>query len=325
MHLFLHCVYRRDAIDRYLHLISFMPLFCVIAGIALDAAGILTHHFYPVEYTGARRLAGTTIPAYLGFYGFVAFFVCCRQILRTGRRGYYVVAGINLLIILMTGTRMPVLMAAIMGVAVMFFAPQQNLSLTVRLKVAIAGAVLLAGAVFVLWPEIEPRLMDTTGGGTSGRNFIWEYYIQEIRKNPWFGRGVGSGVILLDTIDDYRVAFTNAAHNEYLRILMDGGIVGLVLVVTAIAWWVRSECRFMLKDDRVLFLAFMVTFALASFTDNTLSSPPTLITFFTLALMIQSARQRATRSAPSSAMAGPVAPPRSPPRPRTLIQPAPGE
>jgi hypothetical protein len=74
----------------------------------------------------------------------------------------------------------------------------------------------------------------------------------------------------------------------------------------------------MLKDDRVLFLAFMIAFALASFTDNTLSSPPTLITFFTLAVVVQSARQRA-------AMAGQVAAPQFPPGSRASVHPAPGE
>jgi teichuronic acid biosynthesis protein TuaE len=319
--LFLHCVYQRETIDRYLNMIALMPLFCVVGGIFLDAAGI--HNFYPAEYsTGVHRLGGMTIPAYLAFYGYVAFFVCCYQILKTSRRGYYLLGGINLLIILMTGTRTPMLMAAILGVAIMFFAPQQSLKYSVRVKVAFAGSVLFAAALFVLWPQIEPRLFGTAGGGTSGRSFIWAYYIAEIAKNPWFGRGFGSGVILLDTIDDYRVDYTNAAHNEYLRILMDGGIVGLVMLIVGMALWVRSECRFMLKEERVLFLAFMLTFVLASFTDNTLSSPPTLVTFFTLSLMIQRARQRAKVPAPTPVGARLVAPPRRPP---TSMQPAPGQ
>jgi O-antigen ligase len=184
-----------------------------------------------------------------------------------------------------------------------------------------AGTVLLIGILFVLWPQLEPRLLgQSSGGGTSGRNFIWEYYITEIGKSPWFGRGVGAGVILLDTIDDYRVAYTNAAHNEYLRLLMDGGIVGLVLVLVAMALWVRSECRYMVKAERVLFLGFMLTFILASFTDNTLSSPPTLVLFFTLAVMIQRARQRMWELPPAPVLAMPAEP-----RPPPSMRPVAGE
>jgi hypothetical protein len=63
----------------------------------------------------------------------------------------------------------------------------------------------------------------------------------------------------------------------------------------------------------------MVAFAIATFTDNTLSSPPTLVTFFTLALMIQRARQRATDMASVRVTAT------APPRPPQSMQPAPGE
>jgi O-antigen ligase len=252
----------------------------------------------------------------------MAFFVCCYQILKTGRRSYYLLAAVNLIIILMTGSRLPMFMAAMVGVALWLFASQQSLSWSVRLKVAIAGAVLLTGALYVWWPSLEARLYGTVGGGTSGRTFIWEYYIREISQNPWFGRGVGSGVSLLDTIDDYRINYTNAAHNEYLRILMDGGIIGLVMFVVAMVWWVVSECRFMQRDERVLFLGFMISFAIATYADNTLSSPPTLVIFFVLALIIQRVRQRAI----GTAQVQTAAPLRPPPRHfHRSIQPAQGE
>jgi O-antigen ligase len=312
--MFLHCVYRREAIDRYLDMVAIIPLICIAVGILAAVIGL--RPLFKAEYTGAMRLQGMSIAAYLAFNAFAAFFICCYQILRAPRRRYYLIAGINLLIILMTGTRMPMLMAAIVGVAVMLFAPQQSLRWSVRIKLAYAGAVLLAGALFVLWPSLEARLTGTSGGGTSGRTFIWAYYMTEIEKSPWFGRGIGSGVVLLPE-DDYHVDYTNAAHNEYLRILMDSGIVGLAIFVVAMIWWVRMECRFMLKDERVLFIAFMVAYAIATFTDNTLSSPPTLVIYFTLALIIYRARQRARELVPAPLVTESMVSrrPFSPPRP----------
>jgi O-antigen ligase len=188
---------------------------------------------------------------------------------------------------------MPMMLAATLTGTFMLFAPKQIFSLSSRINIAVAGTIVLAGALVVLWPQIEPRLIGHTAPGSSGRDIIWDYYLEAIGKNPWFGRGVGSGVSLLPTIDDYRIEYTNAAHNEYLRITMDGGIVGLVLVFGAIAYWVWLESRFMARPVRILFLCFMADFALASFTDNTLSSPFTLLMFFTLALITQRARQEA--------------------------------
>jgi O-antigen ligase len=309
--MFLHCVYRRDAIETYLKLIAFLPLFSVVAGLVVQAAGI--RPAIQLEYTGAMRLQGMNIAAYLAFFGYAAFFVCLYQVMTTGRRGYYVLAGINLMIILLTGTRMPTLMAAVLSVAVLLFAPQRSFRMSSRITVVIAGLVLMSAFFYVFWPQIEPRIFGRTAAGSAGRDVIWSIYMDAISKNPWFGRGIGSGVVLLPSIDDYRVAFTNAAHNEYLRILMDGGYVGLIMFMSAMAWWVRSECRHMLKEEQVLFIAFWATFLLYSFTGNSLSSPPTLVVFFTVALVVQRARQRVAEMAPWTGTARRMAIPRSTP------------
>jgi O-antigen ligase len=102
--------------------------------------------------------------------------------------------------------------------------------------------------------------------------------------------------VFLDTIDNPWLNIS-AAHNEYLRLTMDSGIVGLLTFVAAMVWWVRSELRFMLREERVVFLTFMLMFPLASVVENMLTSSPTLFFFFTLAMMVQRARERGTELA----------------------------
>jgi O-antigen ligase len=292
--LFLHCIYRREAIDRYLNCIAWMPLVSVALGMAFDVAGL--RPAYRAEYTGAMRISGMTIPAYLGYFAYTGFFVSVYQLLVNGKRNQFWPAGINFLIIMLTGTRMPMAMAAVLGSVVLLIAPQRSLSMSTRVKVLFAGAILLCGAIYFVWPQIEARITGNAAS-LSGRDVIWEYYLLEIEKNPWFGRGIGAGVVLLPTIDDYRVAFTTAAHNEYLRVLIDSGIVGLTIFMIAMIYWVNYERRYMVKEESIMFISFMLLFAVASFVGNTLSSPYSLVIFFTLALIIQRSRQHVTELA----------------------------
>ncbi len=123
----------------------------------------------------------------------------------------------------------------------------------------------------------------------SGRALIWRYFLEAIDVNVWFGRGIGTGAMLL--VDDDRVS-SAAAHNEYIRLLVDAGIFGLVVFIVGFVLWIRSNLRWMNRDERVLMISFVVALALYSLTDNTLTSPPTLVMFFAIALLFARARQR---------------------------------
>ncbi len=89
----------------------------------------------------------------------------------------------------------------------------------------------------------------------------------------------------------------------YHRILM------LLVLAPALVIWVSSERRFMRRDERVVFLSYMVGTAVLTFAANTLSSPSAIILLFAAALVIQRARQRAAETAPWPFMAASPPPP----------------
>ena len=304
--LFLHCVYRREAIHRYFDLLALVPLVSVVCGLIIDAAG--GRPAFGVG-AGVPRLGGLTIGAFLGHFAFVGLFVSSYQYLTLGRGRYLVLAGINTVIVLATVSRTSIAMAAVLATAVMLFTPQQSFRFSARIKVSIVGALVLAGALIAFLPQVVYRF---ESGGTTGRDRAWPYLMQAIGENPWFGRGIGSGAVYLDTVDDPWLNIS-AAHNEYLRLTMDAGIVGLLIFIGAMVWWVKSELRFMAREERVLFLTFMLMFPLASIVDNMLTSPVSLIFFFTLALIIQRARERGVEIPRSSATAGGLGSPQPPP------------
>ena len=138
-------------------------------------------------------------------------------------------------------------------------------------------------------------MFGSTGGvavSLSERALIWSIFLDAIDVNVWFGRGIGAGPVVL--IYESGVG-TVAAHNEYIRLLVDAGIFGLVVFIVGFVLWIRSDLRWMDRDEQVLMISFVVALALYSLTDNTLSAPPTLVMFFAMALLF--ARVRYTKLA----------------------------
>ena len=135
-------------------------------------------------------------------------------------------------------------------------------------------------------------MFGATGGVTvnlSGRALIWSIFLDAIDVNVWFGRGIGTGAVLILRPDRISIL---AAHNEYIRLLADAGIFGLVVLIAGFVLWIRSDLHWMGRDERLLMMSFIFTFALYSLTSNTLSSQPTLVIFFVITLLFARARHR---------------------------------
>ena len=101
----------------------------------------------------------------------------------------------------------------------------------------VAGAVLLCIAVFYfIGTEPIIRKVESTIDdrylGMEGRYRIWESSFRSIRENPWLGKGAGTFPYLYQKYRPKsvcrRVAF---AHNDYIHILFETGIVGLLFII----------------------------------------------------------------------------------------------
>ncbi|MDO4982698.1 MAG: O-antigen ligase family protein [Eubacteriales bacterium] len=73
------------------------------------------------------------------------------------------------------------------------------------------------------------RLENSDAGLLNGRLGLWERALELFRENPFFGAGYGSYAVYADETQ----AITGSAHNYYLQILAELGILGLVLYLTA--------------------------------------------------------------------------------------------
>jgi O-antigen ligase len=178
-----------------------------------------------------------------------------------------------------------------------FTSSDRELRGSVKVNFAIAGAIVLALALALYWPNLSARFAETqtaTGQSeafnTSGRSQIWDVEFAAWQKSLVFGRGIGAGaVILLDSTWGNLVE-ARATHNEYLRLGLDGGIFGLLSYLIGFTLLIVRECRGTSTTTKRLTFTLFLAFGIWSFFDNTISSSWTLLTFYAVALLLFQAR-----------------------------------
>ena len=137
------------------------------------------------------------------------------------------------------------------------------------------------------------RFMGGDAGATnfSGRDVIWPYFLDAIENRPLFGYGLGAGKLIVNPEDpQIRLIRSNAAHNEYLRLAVDAGIIGCTLIFASIIAWVWGGTRGVRPSDRLVLRCALVAALLHSGFDNTLIASTAVIQFTWFAAALARAR-----------------------------------
>lgn len=119
----------------------------------------------------------------------------------------------------------------------------------------------------------------------SQRIGIWKSCIDMWLKKPILGLGAGTEPIHQQLLNNYNIPRTHA-HNLFLEMLVEGGIVGGIFVLIIIALIIRNIIKIAkLKDKKyrgygICYLASLVAFTIASMTEFTLQSAKELMLFF---------------------------------------------
>jgi O-antigen ligase len=255
------------------------PIIAVVACIPLTIAGIRPLF---VE-SGGLRLGGLGHPAFLANVCLPAIYACLIQLYRDGRRGDLLLLLVNGLILMLTGARAPLFYAvavtalSLLSIRSTVFAARDRAMLILSALALLPVLAVLAGALG------DVRLFNVVAnetGNLSGRGLLWPAFEAAAAQSPWFGWGAGSGnaVISPDSVIVQQL-HTWAAHNEYLRIDVEGGLIGRTLLIALFAGWiiVRTH-RLRPSDRRIIRLAF-VAYAGHAATDNVLISTPACVMF----------------------------------------------
>ncbi len=153
-----------------------------------------------------------------------------------------------------------------------------------RLKVgacAVAGLVVIA---FLATPlgaeriaaESSTSLASAQTRGTANTSLAWRFYkwrtlLPEWERSPLFGQGLGATVTAEGTSEN--VTAGKVPHNEYLRYLVETGVIGLAILLWAAATLIRRLTRLQRTPDTlnagVLGIAILVGCLFNALGDNT--------------------------------------------------------
>jgi O-antigen ligase len=233
--------------------------------------------------SGGERLAGLGHPAFLAGVCLAAVYACLIRLYRDGRSGDLALLGINLLILVLTGARAPLAYGGAVTLLTLAFIPAPGMPARKRWLLLLGGATLLP-AFALLNPALSDirlfNVLTTATTDLSGRDLLWPAFEQAAEQSYWFGWGLGAGnFVIPSTSEVAQLLGTWAAHNEYLRMQVEGGQIGRGLLVTAfVLWVVRHSSRLPRAERQIMRLVF-IAFGAHALTDNILISTPASVLF----------------------------------------------
>jgi O-antigen ligase len=158
----------------------------------------------------------------------------------------------------------------------------------------LSGSFSLALIVWIAGQPLTQQATTLRGGGTDAsvlsRRQLTVDAFQLVKRRPILGWGLGTFPSIYPQVQSwYGDQFVNAAHDDYLQVLVETGIVGLGLMLLFIATVFHAGIkRFVRAPTSVVSAALFgcCGFLLHSFTDFNLHIPANAAVFFTLCGLI---------------------------------------
>jgi|GEM_PF-4277978 len=244
-----------------------MPALICLIGFFYSLLGIT--EVFGVEYsTGISRLKGSTISAYLASWCIAAVYACLKVFDYTEEKKYLLIGFLNLYILYLTVARVPLFICLLIAAFVFYRA--NKIHGFIKFNATILGS---AFAVLLILFFADNYFSRLDGSGSSGRDMIWEYLLAEYELNfkDW-GAGFGHQYLIIPE-DIINLTSTIAAHNEYIRIMLELGFTGSLFfwfgfIVFFIRLYILSK-----SSTKHEILLVMPLFMFFSYFDNTISSP----------------------------------------------------
>jgi O-antigen ligase len=267
------------------------PLFTVLFGALLAAIGL--DHMYAIQQ-GAIRLGASGQAPFLAGFALVGVYAALRRLVAGGGGAAAALLGLNLLIVALTGARMPIILG--LGVTLAALAMQRRVMALAAAGGLAAIMLIFAGAFSFLRVIDLAQLGEATD--LSNRDLVWPYFQAAIAASPLVGWGVGAGKIVIPLTNTLAgLIGTNAAHNEYLRIGTEGGALGLTCLIGLMVAWLVRGTRGLPPAERWLMRLIFAAFAVHSATDNTLIATTASVFFLWVSTVFAKSGQLASEAA----------------------------
>ncbi|WP_339222520.1 O-antigen ligase family protein [Paenibacillus sp. FSL H8-0332] len=272
--------WKKEVAEKQIRIITLLPLVSMLLGVVLQAANI--HSLVAVEFTGAVRVQGANIPPHLAMLAFMGVAIAFIEIKRSPlyTRFNYIMLGLNFFILVITGTRGPILALVLMVLYYFYDISRAFLKGKKKFLIPLLCSLLvITSAVYMQMDNIKKRSFERTtetGIDLSGRAEAWEYFLNKAADSPYAGRGLGAVTVANDgTLYGGFVV----PHNEYIRFYYDGGYIGAILLLLSLLAVFLMVYRVLLPAVKPYYLLFIAAFLIYSFTDNTLSTVQFIIPF----------------------------------------------
>jgi O-antigen ligase len=265
-----------------------VPLISALAGLVAGVVG-----FYPA-FDNNWRFQGLHSPPFLAGFCTTALFAATLEYLRTFRTRWLVLGGAVLVVLLASQARAPLMAIVLFLVIIFLFSGPRTFPAKRKVDLMMGGllpAAVVIGPVLVFASDRLFGTGDGAGINMSGRDIIWPYFLDAIETRPLFGYGLGAGKLIVNPEDpQIRLINSNAAHNEYLRLSVDAGIVGCAAIFLSLIAWVWGGTRGVAPVDRLVLRAALAAALLHSGFDNTLIASTAVVQFTWFAAALARAR-----------------------------------
>jgi O-antigen ligase len=154
---------------------------------------------------------------------------------RDKRLIYLTAIGLMGIALLLSGSRggLVSLLAEVIFLVILTSKERGSNQLFVKLGLAILLiATIIGGSIFIGGESSLTRFAETAASNdiSTNRTYIWSVTLQIIKNNLPFGAGIGAFAAAFTPFDSMNgLQRVEQAHNDYLQILADAGIVGLLL------------------------------------------------------------------------------------------------
>jgi len=209
------------------------------------------------------RLQGATRADYFAGLAFGGVVVAVHEWSRRRSTVMGIMATVNAILLIYSGSRTALIVLGAWFACYLAFSPSLRSRLSPRLVFAI-GSVGLASLLH--FPVMRTRMSGLRSGelDLSGREPIWASFFSHFQSRPWLGLGLGSA--------QPGVLHSMLPHNEFLRLLVEGGVVGSAMYLGSILLWTRRVRMRLHEEDRPYLVALMIAMPLYSLTDNPISA-----------------------------------------------------
>ncbi len=147
------------------------------------------------------------------------------------------------------------------------------------------GIISLTAVPIGLYLRYTSTTIDDFVNSTDTRFDIWRSCFDMFIKHPIFGLGAGTDNIHTLLVNEYGIDRTHA-HNLFIQMLVEGGIIGEIFLLAIIALLFRNLIKIVKLQNRkfskysIMFMSSMTGFFIASCTEFTLQSPKELMMMF---------------------------------------------